>query len=382
VNGLIHMNTLLRLMFKALTLIYPVGVFTKEARTIEERRAVYRFRYSIYSNELKRDVEGVNHREEVVRDELDELECTKVFYTGSVDKITSTIRFLIFDKNSVIKELVDEYSLGDFEGIHHHPIIFIGRFMIAKDLRGGLFSIRVLITLLHHLVVKYEPKAMLASCKPGLVPHYRRFGLFPYTSKFVVYPDGIEIPLLGVADRRLLVDRGCFIALLVKKQHLSNFSQAVDRIDSYRGTIFDPAEIEGRLIEFYEKNETLTRTLPLMGAKDIASLGVYLLDIKTPTKIIHKGTVDPSVYFVLNGSVTIKTEGGSSSEESGALIGLQEYFSSSKTRTYEAICANASLLVMTKGSLDKLFKTHRSLRSVLHSLQTSRALGSAKAAPL
>ncbi|WP_157597957.1 MULTISPECIES: hypothetical protein [unclassified Rhizobacter] len=368
------MNTLLRFIFRALTLIYPVGVFTKEARTIEERRAVYRFRYSIYSKELNRDVEGVNHREEMVRDELDELEFTKVFYTGSINKITSTIRFLIFEKNSLTKELVDEYSLSDFEEIRNHPIIFIGRFMIAKNLRGGFFSIKVLITLLHHLVAKYEPKAMLASCKPGLVPHYRKFGLFPYTSKFVVYPDGIEIPLLGVADRRLLVDRGCFIALLVKNQHLSNFSQAVDRIDSYRGTIVEPAEIEGRLIEFYGQNEILTRTLPLIDAKDIARLGAYLLDIKTPTKIIHKGIVEPSVYFVLSGSVTIRTESGSSSEESGALIGLQEYFSSSKIRKYEAICVNASLLVMTKGSLDKLFKTHRSLRSIFHSLQTSRAV--------
>lgn len=374
------MNILLRFIFKVLTWIYPVGVFAKEARTIEERRAVYRFRYSIYSIELNRDVEGVNHGEKVVRDELDEMEFTKVFYTGSINKITSTIRFLIFEKNSVTKELIDEYSLSDFEEIRNNPIIFIGRFMVAKDLRGGLFSLRVLITLLQHLVVKYEPKAMLASCKPGLVPHYRRFGLFPYTSNFVVYPDGIEIPILGVADRRLLVDRGCLIALLVKSQHLSNFSQAVDRIDSYRGTIFDPAEIEGRLVEFYEKNEILNRALPLTGAKDIARLGAYLLDIKTPTKIIHKGIVDPSVYFVLSGSVAIKTESGPSSEESGALIGLQEYFSSSKIRTYEAICVNASLLVMTKGSLDKLFKTHRSLRGILHSLQASRALGSEKAA--
>jgi len=374
------MNILLRFIFKVLTWIYPVGVFAKEAGTIEERRAVYRFRYSIYSIELNRDVEGVNHGEKVVRDELDEMEFTKVFYTGSINKITSTIRFLIFEKNSVTKELIDEYSLSDFEEIRNHPIIFIGRFMVAKDLRGGLFSLRVLITLLQHLVVKYEPKAMLASCKPGLVPHYRRFGLFPYTSNFVVYPDGIEIPILGVADRRLLVDRGCFIALLVKNQHLSNFSQAVDRIDSYRGTIFDPAEIEGRLVEFYEKNEILNRALPLTGAKDIARLGAYLLDIKTPTKIIHKGIVDPSVYFVLSGSVTIKTESGPSSEESGALIGLQEYFSSSKIRKYEAICVNASLLVMTKGSLDKLFKTHRSLRGILHSLQASGALGSEKAA--
>jgi len=57
------------------------------AKTQEEREAVYRFRYRVYVEELKRDYPDANHEEKWLRDDDDDQGYAVNFYTGRVDDI-------------------------------------------------------------------------------------------------------------------------------------------------------------------------------------------------------------------------------------------------------------------------------------------------------
>ncbi len=62
------------------------------ATTREEREAVYRFRYEVYFEEFGRELGLPDHERRWVTDDDDEKDYTTILYTGSIDKITGTVR--------------------------------------------------------------------------------------------------------------------------------------------------------------------------------------------------------------------------------------------------------------------------------------------------
>lgn len=116
---------------------YKMGSHVKLAQTKEEKEAIFRFRFEVYNNELGRVVPG-NYSNGMIHDEFDDSENCKIFYIGSVDKVLATARVLLFEKDKTPEFIIKDYSLGLFDNITNNKISVMERFMVRKDLRGGV----------------------------------------------------------------------------------------------------------------------------------------------------------------------------------------------------------------------------------------------------
>ena len=106
------------------------------AQTSEELEAIYRFRYTIYAEELGREIGGVDHKNRMVRDAEDEKAYSIHLYVGAPDEITGVLRIRFWPPGGIPDYDKKILSLRLFPGIDKLAVAEMGRFMIKRCLRG------------------------------------------------------------------------------------------------------------------------------------------------------------------------------------------------------------------------------------------------------
>ena len=109
-----------------------------EAKTREERDAVYAFRYKVYVEELGRELGGADHVRKIVCDEDDEQDSSTQLYTGPLEDISGTVRLRIWQPGQIPKHEFEMLSMSSFPDIESRAISELGRLMIRPTLRGKL----------------------------------------------------------------------------------------------------------------------------------------------------------------------------------------------------------------------------------------------------
>ena len=93
------------------------------ARTDDEREAIYRFRYQVYIVELKYPYEDADHERRWLKQAEDEDPHTTLFYTGTPDRVTSTVRVRTWGPGEVPAATFRSMSLDLFPGIEALHVI-------------------------------------------------------------------------------------------------------------------------------------------------------------------------------------------------------------------------------------------------------------------
>ena len=286
------------------------------ATTGDEREAIYRFRYGVYVEELRRSIGGVDHARRFVCDDEDEAATAVHLYAGPVNDIKGVVRLRIWEPGQVPEDDRQALSLDLFANIERYRTCEVGRFMIHPKVRGKLILPAMAYAAYDLLIGRRMVDLAFCYCRPGLVGYYRKLGARPYGGRLVDAPEGMEVPLVGVvSDRAYYKKMGSPLLPMVKKyfgpgkrtlvdatpfQHL--FDEGAQRIETNVDKVW--AEIQDHLMFNDEQRKGFLERLPERVQKQLAKNG-FIMDVPAGGLLTRQGHAEREMFFVLSGSLEV-----------------------------------------------------------------------------
>lgn len=284
------------------------------AKTREELDAIYRFRYTIYFDELGREIGGVDHERKMVTDADDEKESSYHLYIGALDALVGTVRVQVWEPGQVPESDYKISSMDMFPGIDRMTVGEMGRFMIRRTQRGKLILPSMARGVYEFLVSKKNLDLAFLYCRPGLVNPYRRLGARPYGGRLVDLPEGLEIPLVMVAsDYQYFKAMKSPLAPYVKK-HFGNSGDKRPPLDTsaFEYLFEDDAlpivtdsekvweEMQTSFLDAEENLPSFLENLPDRVVRKLADQG-YIMNTPEGMLLTREGHSEREMYVVLEG---------------------------------------------------------------------------------
>ena len=178
------------------------------ASTKNELELIYRFRYSIYCEELKRDYPDADHDKKWIRDDDDEEDyAVNLYISRSKDvlheeqEIIAVARLNIFQPGQVPQMYSDMFALTSFPDWENIVTAELGRLMVSPAARGGTVF-KSLIQGVRDTLEKHICQLCFLYCVPGLVKYYRRtLNAYPYNAgKLVSGGSSVGIEMVMVCN--------------------------------------------------------------------------------------------------------------------------------------------------------------------------------------
>jgi hypothetical protein len=171
---------------------YEVGL----AETDEQKEAVYRFRYSVYVEEMGRYQGTADHAGRRLVEPDDEL--SWIFYACTDDgEVVGTARFS-WGGSGFTERQVEEYGLGPFLAELPPEQIGLGeRVMVKAELRGtGL--VEEVLRCRDDVELAHDVRIQFSACEPHLLSLYLGQGRRTYSTRNINTPEaGYLIPLVA-----------------------------------------------------------------------------------------------------------------------------------------------------------------------------------------
>ncbi|MET0896244.1 MAG: GNAT family N-acetyltransferase [Acidimicrobiia bacterium] len=168
------------------------------AQTDEEKEAAYRFRYTVYVEEMGRYQGSADHEgRRLVEPEDDH---SFVIYARDGDDVVGTAR-LSWGGNGFSERQIDEYRLAPFLADLPNEQIGVGeRVMVTPALRGtGLID--ELMEFRTWVADEHDVRVIFAACEPHLLSLYLGQGRRTYADRNINTPEaGYLIPLVAFPD--------------------------------------------------------------------------------------------------------------------------------------------------------------------------------------
>jgi hypothetical protein len=339
------------------------------AESEDEREAVFRFRYSVYVEELGRKLGNADHSRRRVHDVEDDKPYTDLLYTTDADgALTGTIRVRHWEPGEVPRKDWDTFSMELFDGLEELGTAEVGRLMIKPDQRGQLGLVSMACALYQLNATDYEVDAAFLNCATGLVRHYRLLGFRTYSGRLVPTPDGIEVPLvLFPSDRDYLEQTGSFLAPFVDSFYgngrtprfdLARYAAVLDA-DSAPVQV-DPAAVWGRVSRLRATVNPRPRMLDSLSEETVRKFSEkgFLMRIPAGELVTEKGLVQQEIFVILDGTFEVYDDDRRLRLIGrGDVIGEIAFFGTSGRRTASVRAAtDGEVLVLRRHFLDELRK--------------------------
>ncbi|HEU5302625.1 MAG TPA: cyclic nucleotide-binding domain-containing protein [Acidimicrobiia bacterium] len=277
-----------------------------EARTVEEKEAVYRFRYSVYVEEMGRYQGSADHEGRRLVEAEDET--SWIFFAKEGDDVVGTAR-LSWGERGFSERQVDEYSLAPFlDQIPHRHLAIGERVMVTPRLRGtGLVD--DLLACRHETAIAHDVRVQFSACEPHLLSLYLGQGRRTYATRninspeagylipLVVFPLGTDV-LVGLDDRAPDAAPDCVAEILTGRGGavLSPLmSGEGDYTAQLRSTLH---EIEGLEISAFHSftDDEVERCLARSN----------VIECAVGDHVIKKGGVARNLFVVLAGTLEVR----------------------------------------------------------------------------
>ena len=280
--------------------------------TQEEREALYRFRYEIYVEELKRDYPDADHERKWLRDKDDEQDYAVNLYVGPLERIVGALRLLIWPAGETPEDYHRMFSMEVFPGLEDLVTAEMGRLMVRPTSRGGAIFPSLISAMYEHLVARGVEFCFLY-CVPGLVKHYRKtIGARPYGGRLIPAGSSVGVPLaIVVSDSDHFAESGAIFSAFSKKHfdtagraklELSRFMHILEG-ESVPVRLDEAAvwgEFQGQLLEGESSVPAFLSSLSPTAIRMLTSSG-FILDLSPGDVIAKSGTEEREVYVILNG---------------------------------------------------------------------------------
>ncbi len=180
-----------------------MSVHVMQPKCRHDREGIYRFLYEIWSDEFRRTLEGMDHENRLVKDELDKT----AHHFIAVDQsghILGCVRVNI-PSESVLPERFENHLkptelVGLFGG---DGIGYASHFAIAPHARGRTVA-SLLLSALYRFCLNEGIMVVVSYCALHFVSFYYQLGFRPYTDNFPI-DAGIRVPLaICIRDRTYL----------------------------------------------------------------------------------------------------------------------------------------------------------------------------------
>jgi len=337
------------------------------ARTQEEREAIYRFRYQVYVEELKRDYPDADHKRKWLHDEDDEKDYTVNFYSGAQDDVTGAVRLLLWRPGQVPENYSRMFSMETFPGLEELVTSEVGRLMIRPDQRGNDTFPTLMCAMYEHLV-QQDAQLCFLYCVPGLVKHYRKtIGARPYGGRLVPAGSSTGIPMVVVvSDTDYFRESGSVLAGLSEerfgpdgrpKLDTSPFSHVLEG-DSVPVKLDQNAvwgEFHHQLLEHESSLPTFLSSLSPEVLKELAASG-FILNLSAGDVVAREGTEEREMYVILKGLFEVISHGKRLAIlEKGDLFGEIAFFTEAGQRSADVRSMDdGELLVLRRNFLKEL----------------------------
>jgi len=336
----------------------------------EEREAIYRFRYQIYVEELKRDYPEADHKRKWLRDDDDEKDDAVNFYTGTLDNITGAMRLLLWPPGKIPENYFRLFSMKTFPGIENLTTSELGRLMIRPDQRGNAIFPSLMCAMYEHLVT-WNAQLCFLYCVPGLVKHYRKsIGARPYSAPLIQAGSSTGIPMVViVSDSNYFRRTGALFIEMSEKYFDSGQTPKLD-MSAFRHVIEGESvpitldenmiwkAFQNQLLEDESSTSTFLKSLPSETLRKLTSSG-FILNVSANDVVAKERTEEREVYVILKGVFeVISHDKRLAILEKGDLFGEVAFFTEAGQRSASVrAMSDGELLVLRRNFLKELTRS-------------------------
>jgi hypothetical protein len=348
-----------------------------KATTQEEREAIYRFRYTVYVEELNRSIGGVDHERRWVHDADDHAPSSTLLYTGTPQEVTGTLRLCHWEPGQVPPYDFKLLSMHVFPDIQERHVAEVGRFMIRPNLRGKLILPAFAHAAYEVLVGERHSELLFCYCSPGLVPLYRKLGMRPYSGAMVPTADGMHVPLVAIpSDHEYFRQQGSPVAPLIKRYYGPGKRPPVE-LSRYAAVLSAgalPIEVEPARVweevqeEFLAagQSSSFLEGLSDRAIKQLTSKG-FIVDVPEGTLVTQEGFGEKEMFVILDGIFeALVQDRRLAVMGKGEVIGEVAFFRESGRRSASVRATTAGrVLALRRRFLEELMKDDPALAAQL-----------------
>lgn len=345
----------------------PLAEKVKVATSREELEAIWRFRYEVYIEELKRNYPNADHDLRWLRDDDDESPHAVNLYTGPLDHIVGVQRLLVWPPGEVPESYHKLFSMDVFPGIEEAVVAEAGRLMIRPTARGTDVFPRI-VNAMRDVWAQRGVEMCFLYCVPGLVKHYRvTLGARPYDGRLIPAGFGVGIPMVVIASEQQGFDTCGETASEPAAPKLdtstkagfdvSRFSHVLEG-DSVPVKLDESAvwdQFQRQLLQDESARPAFLSSLPAETVKRLTSSGFILHP--SPGDVIAKaGTEEKEMYVILDGIFEVVSQNRRLAIlEKGDLFGEIAFFSETGERCASVrAVTTGEVLVLRRNFLEKL----------------------------
>ncbi len=332
-----------------------------------EREAVFRFRYSVYVEELRRGIAPIDERRRWVRDAEDDDPRTLLLYTAGGDEdVTGTARLRGWPPGGVPDDVAQRFALGSFAGIDALGTAELGRVMLRSDQRGHDGLVALLSASYQLARAELDADVVFLTCLSGLVHHYRHAGFRTYAARLVPTADGVTVPMMLVLFDRSHLDRvGSFLAPVVGAFYGPGTDSPVDiqrwsgPLDADSGPVkLDPAAVWDGVRKRRGAPalpNSFLRSFSTETVRKLSDSG-FLMTVDAEQLVTKKGLIQGELFVVLDGTFKIHDSDRSIRVVGpGEVIGEVGFFGTASQRSASITAVSSGqLLVIRRHWLDEL----------------------------
>ena len=281
----------------------------------DEKRAVYRFRYDVYVEEMGRYRASADHENRLLVEPEDDT--ARIFYASENGQVVGTGRFNWGGDAPLSARQIEHYSLQPFlDELPQDAIAVAERGMVAKHLRGTDLFMRM-GGQFRSFVSEKRIQLIFGACEPHLLSLYLGNGQRTYSMRNINSPEsGYLIPLVIVAEdvayfRKIGAPQADSIKDFGEDARIP---ECVDRLITGSGSVLSQrleapssywGEVQDALRDLAE-----SQLFPLDGLSEkelIRSLGKSsIIECRAGDRVLKKGGVARNMFIVLDGTLEVK----------------------------------------------------------------------------
>jgi predicted GNAT family N-acyltransferase len=351
------------------------------ATTSEEKHQIYRFRYQVYVEEMRKKPKAANHTTRILTDPLDKTSI--LLYVTHADAIIATLRRNFLDTTELPETIQQKLSIADFTHPRHQLSIST-RLMIAPQWRRSVM-VGAIVAQAYRQGRERDLQFDFVHCAPWLVPFYENLGYRRYTDHFLDADTGLQIPMILVMEdvEHLRAVRSPFYRLARKQENCAEarnwFLKRFPQQEQFFNHCTHSVEEIWKVWQTYH----LGQTIPLfedIGDETVAQLlkGSTVHPVSAGETILQMGDIANALFLPLDGAIEVNYLAGTSCV-STELEPFQTFGEAALCTTLpspEQVIAktNVRLLIIPKPTIMKVMKTSPSTMCQFF-LNVSRSLG-------
>lgn len=171
------------------------------AATREEKQEIFQFRYKTYVEEMSKQIEGIDHANKVLKDELDEW--GMLLYAKIGTQLIATSRINIGSIKKYPEKLVQILSLDKFKNSHtegsEQVFAYVTKLMVAPEHRSSP-ALYLLISKCYEMCCESQVQFAFGACNFHLLRLYEQMGFHRYCNNFVDPGYGLLAPIVFSID--------------------------------------------------------------------------------------------------------------------------------------------------------------------------------------